>query len=496
MEATKRILVTGASGYVGGRLTTALRDRDYAVRCMARRPDLLAARLGPGVEVVSGDVLSPDSLAAALDGIDTAYYLIHSMGTHGDFADQDRQGAEAFARSAHAAGVRRIVYLGGLGDGAGLSDHLESRHEVGEILRNCGVQTLEFRASIIIGSGSLSFEMIRALVAKLPVMLTPKWVHTEAQPIAIEDVVDYLLAALDFEGDDSEVFEIGGADRASYRDIMAEYANQVGLRRHFLGVPVLTPALSSRWLGLVTPIYARVGQKLIDGVRNETVVKDDRARRVFQIQPRTLSQAIIRARHNEERMFAQTRWSDALSSSGAPASWGGERIGSRIVDSRTIDVTLSPEAAFVPIRRIGGKSGWYYGNILWRIRGWLDLLLGGPGMRRGRRDPETPIVGDTLDFWRVEAYEPKRLLRLYAEMKVPGRAWLQFEVEPTELGSRIRQTAIFEPRGLVGPLYWYSLYAVHNIMFDGMLRRIAERAAATADSDDIPVDASTSVRAA
>lgn len=473
----ERILVTGASGYLGGRLLETLEKSGRRVRCMARRPDLLVARVAKDTEVVYGDVLEPESLHAALEGVGTAFYLIHSMGSRGDFEEEDRRAARAFAAAATKAGVRRIVYLGGLGEGGNLSKHLASRQEVGRILRDSGTPTIEFRASIVIGSGSMSFEMIRALVGKLPVMITPKWVGSLAQPIAIEDVTAYLVAAIDYEGAGSEVFEIGGADQASYQDIMAEYARQRGLRRRFISVPVLTPRLSSLWLGLVTPIYARVGRKLIDSLSNDTVVRDAKASQAFAVRSRGLREAIERALSNEDRAFAQTRWSDALSSSGAPAAWGGVGVGSRIVDSRSIDVAASPEEAFGPIRCIGGEAGWYYADFLWRLRGWADLVAGGPGMRRGRRDPETPTAGDALDFWRVEAYAQNELLRLFAEMIVPGRAWLQFEVEPLSGGSRITQTAIFEPRGLLGSLYWYALFPIHKAIFAGMLRRIGERAA-------------------
>lgn len=477
-----RILLTGASGYLGGRLLHVLEKSGAEVRCMARRPDLLVSRVAPETEVVYGDLLKPESLAKALAGIETTFYLVHSMGSQGDFEAEDRRAATAFAAAAKAAGVRRIIYLGGLGEGSDLSRHLASRQEVGRILRESGVQTIEFRASIIIGSGSLSFEMIRALVHKLPVMITPKWVGSLAQPIAIEDVVEYMVAAIHHEGARSEVYEIGGADKASYRDIMAEYARQRGLRRYFITVPVLTPRLSSLWLGLVTPIYARVGRKLIDSLSNDTVAHDDKALKAFAVRPRGLAEAIKRAFANEDRAFAQTRWSDALSSSGSPAAWGGVSVGSRIIDSRTIDVAVSPERAFAPIRRIGGRTGWYHSTFLWQLRGWADLLVGGPGMRRGRRDQDTPAVGDALDFWRIEEFESNRVLRLFAEMKIPGRAWLQFEVEPLDGGCRIRQTAIFEPRGLGGSLYWYILYPIHKMIFAGMLRRIGELAAVPNDS--------------
>jgi len=467
-------LVTGASGYVGGRLVRELENRGERLRCIARRPEFLRPKLGAGIEIVRGDALDIQSLRAAVAGVDVAYYLIHSMGSRGDFEREDRQAAMNFAAAANEAGVRRIVYLGGLGHEPGLSRHLRSRQEVGRILRDSGVPTIELRASIIIGSGSLSFEMVRALVQKLPVMITPRWVSQRTQPLAIEDLIAYLVGALDVGVDGSVVVEIGGADQVSYMDIMKEYGRQRGLRRFMIRVPVLSPRLSSLWLGLITPLYARVGSELIDSVRNATIVEDDSARRLFpSIEPRGIGEAVRRALLNEDREFALSRWSDALSS-GDTREWGGARLGSRIVDSRSVHVPVPPTEAFAPIRRIGGDTGWYYGNVLWRLRGFLDLLVGGVGVRRGRRDPENLVPGDTLDFWRVEAVESDALLRLYAEMKLPGRAWLQFEVESEKDGSIVRQTATFDPVGLFGLAYWYSLYPLHQLVFAGMLRGVVK----------------------
>jgi hypothetical protein len=315
--------------------------------------------------------------------------------------------------------------------------------------------------------------MIRALVQRLPVMICPRWVEVKAQPIAIEDVIAYLVAAQDLPLEQSAVFEIGGPDQVSYGEIMQEYARQCGLRRWMIPVPVLTPHLSSLWLGLVTPIYARVGRKLIESMRNPTLVLDKSALTVFSIQPMGLKEAVKRALHHENLEYAATFWSDALSSSGKPASWGGVRFGTRLVDSRTVHVSVPPALAFAPIQRIGGSNGWYFASFLWQIRGFFDLLVGGVGLRRGRRDPDALVAGDALDFWRVESVEPDRRLNLVAEMKVPGRAWLQFEVEPTNHGSVIRQTAIFDPAGLSGLLYWYALYPIHYCIFKGMLRQIA-----------------------
>jgi uncharacterized protein YbjT (DUF2867 family) len=443
MEKKSIVLLTGASGYVGGRLLPELEAGGQSIRCLARKPKFLKQRVAPGTEVFQGDCLDPASLDPPMTGVDTAYYLVHSMGSSGNFEDLDIQAAAHFGAAAARAGVRRIIYLGGLGgEKEDLSPHLRSRQETGKELRAKGVPVIELRASIVLGSGSLSFELIRALVERLPIMICPSWVQVRAQPIAIEDLIAYLVEALLLEGDESRVFEIGGADQVSYADIMREYARQRGLRRVFLSVPVLTPRLSSLWLGLTTPVYARVGRKLIEGVRNPTVVSSDDA---------------------------------AISSVGYPKSWGGAKFGSRLVDSRTMRVSADAPAAFTPIRRIGGKRGWYYADWLWQLRGFLDLFVGGVGMRRGRRDPEELQVGDALDFWRVEVYETDRRLRLAAEMRLPGRAWLEYEVLPTRGGAEIRQTAVFDPIGLAGLLYWYGIFPLHKLTFEGTLRGIARR---------------------
>jgi uncharacterized protein YbjT (DUF2867 family) len=461
----------------------AAHTRHLCKRLRARFPELkiLVGRWGGEassdavVEIVAGDVQDSASLARALAGCDVAYYLVHSMGAGGEFEDADRRAATSFGRAARMAGVRRIIYLGGLGSGRTLSPHLASRQEVGRLLAVSGVPTIEFRASIVIGCGSLSFEIIRALVERLPVMVAPRWVRTPTQPIAVEDLIAYLLAGLDLDATESRVFEIGGADVVSYEGLMKEYAQQRGLRRLLLPVPVLSPALSSLWLGLVTPLYARVGRTLIDSLRNATVVTDDGAHWAFTMRPRGYREAIARALANEDRELAETRWSDAPSSGGLPRSWPGVRFASRFVDSRAIRVAAPPRVAFEPIARIGGSTGWYAGDSLWRLRGFLDRLTGGVGLRRGRRDPGHLIVGDALDCWRVEAIEPGRLLRLAAEMRLPGRAWLVFEVEPDVAGSVIRQTALFDPVGLRGLAYWCTLFPVYRLVFGGMLRGIGER---------------------
>jgi uncharacterized protein YbjT (DUF2867 family) len=484
---TRRVLLTGATGYVGGRLMRALEDRGHRVRCLARKPEHLASRVASQTDVVAGDVVSGEGLAEALSGVEMAYYLVHSMGSAGGFEEEDRRAAKNFGAAARAAGVRWIVYLGALADESQeLSPHLRSRLEVGRLLRDSGVSVIELRTSIVIGSGSLSFEMIRTLVEHLPVLVMPRWVSMPAQPVGIDDLLAYLLEALETEPTGNSIYEIGGADRMSYADLMREFARQRGLRRVMLPVPVLTPRLSSLWLGLVTPLYARIGRKMIDSIRHPTIVRNDAARRAFRVVPSDVRTAIARALENEQREFAETRWSDALSASGAtPPSFGGVRVGPRLVDSREVELPVPAPKAFAAVRRVGGRTGWYRHDWLWQLRGFLDLLVGGAGMRRGRRDPERVAIGDTIDCWRVTGFAPDRSLRLEAEMRLPGRAWLEFEVSPCEGGSRLRQTVAFQPSGLVGLAYWYGIYPLHAIVLRGMLQGIAGVVLA-ADSPSAP----------
>lgn len=478
-----RILLTGVTGYIGGRLVGELLRHECTVRCLARNLEYARARVGERCECIKADLLKPQSLAPAMDGIHTAYYLVHSMGTGESFEAEEGQAAKNFGRTAERAGVRRIIYLGGLGDDrTELSAHLRSRHRVGEELRTFNVQVIEFRASVVIGSGSLSFEMVRALVERLPLMITPRWVSVLTQPIAIGDLLQYLMAGLDVDVEGHAIFEIGGTDQVSYGDLMKEYARQRGLRRVMIPVPFLTPQLSSWWLGLVTPVYARVGRKLIDGIRFPTVVKDDSALRRFHVRPRDVSEAIASALRNEDQAIAATRWSDATSAGGLKDDGRPMRFGNRLVDTREAYVDVSPEEAFVPIRRIGGRTGYYYAGYLWRLRGFMDLLVGGVGIRRGRRDPEWVSIGDTIDWWRVECVEPNKCLRLRAEMKLPGRAWLEFEVQKKDQGSTIRQTAIFDPLGVLGLVYWYVTYPAHQLIFPGMLQGIVNEALSTRSS--------------
>ena len=476
------VLVTGATGYVGGRLVPRLLDRGQRVRVLARDPSRLAGRPWlDRVEVVVGDVLRPESLGPALANVDAAYYLIHSLGGGEDFRDRDRSAARAFGGAAAAAGVARIVYLGGLGEpGDDLSDHLRSRHETGAALGEAGVPVTEFRAGIVVGSGSLSFELIRHLTERLPAMICPRWVYTRTQPIGIRNVLDYLVAALDEPRSAGRVVEIGGADVVTYADMMLTYARVRGLRRLLVPVPVLTPRLSSYWVHWTTPVSAPVARPLIDGLRNDTVVGDPApARELFpDIRPMSYEEAVQRALRRVREGHIESSWSDALHSSlGDTEPVVLTQREGMLVERRQIHVDARPESVFASFTGLGGRRGWLYWNWAWRLRGVLDRLVGGVGFRRGRRDPDDLRVGDALDFWRVEALEPGRLLRLRAEMRLPGVAWLEYKSEPAPGGgTRLTQTAIFGPRGLGGLLYWYSVYPFHGAIFSNLVRRVGERA--------------------
>ena len=436
--------------------------------------------------MVAGDVLDAASLRRAMEGVEVAYYLVHSMETSTRFEALDRTAARNFAQAARAAGVRRIVYLGGLGSGDRLSPHLASRQEVGAILRSSGVPTIEFRASIVIGSGSASYELVRALVESLPLVIAPAWVETAAQPIAIEDVLEYLLAALEREDRRSAIFEIGGAEPVTYAEIIREYARQRGLRRPLLRSSLLTPRRSRFVLGLITPVYGQVAGALVEGLRNETVVPLARLAGGVPDPPpgaptsggASAHQRGFGIRGNELVGRVRVR---------PPARVAPTPFGRRLVASRVLRVNADSSDAFDPIQRIGGHTGWYAGNWFWRARGLLDTLSGGVGLRRGRRDAVDLRVGDTIDFWRVETLEQGRRLRLAAEMRIPGRLWLQFEIDPHDDGGvQVRQTTVFDPAGCVGLAYWYMLCPIHHLVFGRMLRGIGRvigrRASASPDS--------------
>jgi uncharacterized protein YbjT (DUF2867 family) len=485
MRAPERqqVLVTGATGYVGGRLVPLLVERGYRVRVLARDRDRLEGRPWlDRVELVLGDVLDPATLPAALDGVYAAYYLIHSMGSHGNFGQRDLRAARNFAQAAAETGVARIIYLGGLGKpGSELSEHLRSRQETGAALREAGVPVTEFRASILVGSGSVSFEMIRSLTERLPVMICPRWVYTRTQPIAIDDALTYLVAALETSESQGQIIEIGGRDVLTYRDMMLTYARLRGLRRFIIPVPLLTPRLSSYWVHLVTPIPSTIAQPLIKGLSVEVIVTDDRARRLFpQITPMDYETAVARALASLEAGEVETSWSDALvSSQGDTRAFIFTTQDGMLIEQRQCEVDVPASVVYAEFAALGGRKGWLAFNWLWRLRGVADRLAGGVGFRRGRRHPTSLRVGDAIDFWRVEAVEPDRLVRLRAEMKVPGRAWLQFQAET--LGAtrtRLIQTAFFAPKGLLGLLYWYLLWPVHGFIFSQLIRKVAAGAVA------------------
>lgn len=489
-----RVLVTGATGYIGGRLVPALLAAGHEVRCLARTPVKLAdRRWRADVEVVAGDAEDPDSVRSALAGIDAAYYLIHSMDGQGDFRARDRRAAEVFRDAAAAAGVGRIVYLGGLGSD-GLSDHLRSRHEVGRILADGPVPVTELRAAVIIGSGSVSFEMLRNLVDVLPVMVAPRWVETRCQPIAIRDILRYLVGVLDAGATAGGVFEVGGPDVLTYREMMQVQAEEAGLRRRVIvGVPVLTPKLSSLWVGLVTPLPTGLARPLVESLRTEVVVHDDRLRDLLSGDLLPFREAVRLALRRVQDLEVATTW--ATAQFGRPAlavpparddhaspqpedpDWSGGTI---LVDHRSVRSSASPEVLFQAVRGIGGDRG-YAADALWHVRGAVDALIGGIGLRRGRRHPDELSVGDALDFWRVEAIEPGHLLRLRAEMRIPGEAWLEFEVNPDgSSGSRLDQRARFHPRGLWGRVYWAALLPFHALIFPRMARRLVTTAESSA----------------
>ena len=485
----QRIAITGATGYIGGRLARRLLESGYSIRCLVRAPAKLQDRpwaTHPYVEIRQTDLADPPSVAANLAGCHAAFYLVHSMTSAGsDYATRDRELAANFALAAKQAGVTRIIYLGGLGEtGPGLSEHLSSRREVEEALGSTGVPVTVLRAAMIIGSGSASFEILRYLVERLPIMITPKWVSTPCQPIAVRNVIGYLLGALAEPQTAGRVFDIGGPEVLCYREIMRTMAEELGLKRRWvIPVPILTPRLSSYWIHLVTPLSHDIAKPLAEGLRNPVVCREDHIARLIPQTLLTVREAIRAALFKLAGHQVETSWLMAGPIPGDP-DWAG---GTVFRDTRELVIQAPAQAAFRAVCRVGGGHGWYAADWLWQVRGLMDSLAGGPGLRRGRRDPELVNFGEALDFWRVVGIERDRRLSLRAEMKLPGEALLEFRIQPT--GPRQcthTQTALFRPRGLLGLLYWYAVVPLHHIVFRGMSRGIQReslRIAATAGTD-------------
>jgi len=476
------VSVTGATGYVGGRLVPLLLDACFRVQCIVREPRKIADRpwrSHSDLTVEQGDLSDISVLTRQLTGCSAAYYLVHSMESSGkEYAKRDLTLAANFAAAAAAAGVQRIIYLGGLGEvGNGLSEHLSSRREVERVLAATGVRVTVFRAAMVIGSGSASFEILRYLVERLPVMVTPSWVKTESQPVAIADVLHWLVRCLSVPETAGMTLEIGGADVLPYRELMCIMAEELGLRRRvIIPLPILTPRLSSGWISLVTPVSYRIARPLAEGLRNRVVVTNDEVQRLMPHRALGVREAISQALEQVSGNSVDTRWSVAGPVPGDP-EWAG---GTVFIDERSIVIRTSAEEVFHAVSRIGGGHGWYAGDVLWRIRGWMDTLVGGPGLRRGRRDPDRVEFGETLDFWRVIGVERGRSLSLLAEMKLPGTATLNFAIAPEtgEIGTALTMTARFRPKGILGILYWYSVLPLHNVVFGGLLRGIKRQAEA------------------
>ncbi len=458
----------------------SLLDEGYRVRCIVREPRKLDLRpwvRDDRVEIAKCDLAIDDNLHEHLEGCDAAYYLIHSMEISGkEYADRDRKLAATFVKAAQRAQIQRIIYLGGLGEmGDGLSEHLSSRREVEQILSSSDIPCTVFRAAMIIGSGSASFEILRYLVERLPIMTTPKWVKTESQPIAIADVLHWLVRCLGVPETEGRTLEIGGADVHEYSELMRIMAEELKLpRRIIIPLPVLTPRLSSGWIALVTPVSYRIARPLAEGLKNKVVVTDNSVQELMPHEALGARDAIRRSLERIRMNAVTTRWSVAGPVPGDP-DWAG---GTLFEDQRTITINASPERVFRAVCKVGGGHGWYAADLLWRIRGWMDTLVGGPGLRRGRRDPEKIEFGESLDFWRVIGIEQNASLALRAEMKLPGTANLEFKLTPEGNSTRLQMTALFKPRGLLGLAYWYAVLPLHHFVFSGMLngiRRDAEK---------------------
>jgi uncharacterized protein YbjT (DUF2867 family) len=468
MDEIKKILLTGATGYVGGHLLKRLERDGYNVNCLVRNPRKLTVA-SPSTTIFHGDLLDASTIDEAFADVDCAYYMVHSMGDSMHFEARERDAAENFVRAARRAGIKRIVYLGGLGDEKNdLSPHLRSRHTVGRILRRSGIPTIELRASIVLGAGSVSFEMIRSLTEHLPVMVTPKWVSVEAQPIAIDDLLEYLAEAMNIDLKESMIAEIGGTDRVSYQDLMKEYARQRNLRRIMLPVPFLTPGLSSHWLGIVTPLYADIGRHLIEGVRNRTVVEHPETAGRFKVKPCGMATAIAEALEQEQLEFRQERWLRSFSGARNDPRHRVIRHRNLLIDYRRTETRQSPDKLYDVVSTFGGSNGMFAWKGLWRLRAFMDRLFGGTKQKLHADSSDPLKAGDDINFFHVELLDRDQRIRLKTDMKLPGEAWLEFGIEQTEHGSVLHHVVMYEPKGLSGLLYWYVTYPVHAIVFRGM----------------------------
>jgi uncharacterized protein YbjT (DUF2867 family) len=481
MVNKKLILLTGATGYVGGRLAPRLLDARYRVRCLVRDASRLRGHPWSNrVEIVEGDALIPESLDAALKDVSVAYYLIHGMQGNRASAERDMSAARNFSKAAERANIERIIYLGELVDPtANLSPYLRSRHETGSILRYGRVPVTEFRAGMIVGSGSVLFEMIRYLSEREPILVCPAWFFSTAQPIAIRDVLSYLIAALETDESIGKLIEIGGPTRLTYAEMLLQYAKERNLKRTLIRTPFNLPRLSAYWVHMVTPIHWRLVLPLIEGLRAQLIVHDDAAKKIFpNIKPIDFQTAVQLALGRINRDNVETSWSDALvTAMGDAKPYTFKVEEGMMLESRTLLLDLPADSIFRAYTGIGGARGWLYMDWAWAIRGWMDKAIGGVGIRRGRRHPDEIRAGESLDFWRVEAVEENRLLRLRAEMIVPGQAWLQFESIPQEDSKTLlTETAYYEPRGFWGFVYWYAMWPFHAFLFNGLIRRLASRA--------------------
>lgn len=479
------ILITGASGYIGSRLTKKLSQSNHFIRCLARQPENIKKRFeNLNVEIIQGDLLDPKSTDNLCEDIDIAYYLVHSLSEKNNFHKHEIECAKNFIKEASKSKIKKIIYLGGLGINKEetLSKHLTSRHQVGNILRSSNIPCIEFQASIIIGNGGVSYEIMKSLVERLPGMITPKWVSSLSQPIWIEDVISYLSMSINNNYNSTKIVQIGGPDIASYKKLMQIYAGIIGVKRLMVSVPVLTPRLSSLWLGLVTPVYARVGRKLIDSLTTDSIVTDPSSSKLYPINPISIEKAIILSLKDNIGNI-ESRWNDSISSSVPYSPKYNKQYKYKFKDIRKKFIPVDQLKAFEPINKIGGKNGWYFANFLWKTRGWIDLLVGGVGLRRNRRDDNSFTIGDTLDWWRICDSVPNQMVKFESEMKLPGKAFLKFELYPKCDGVLIQQTATFLTNRLIGVLYWKILFPVHVIIFKGMLSKIAKKAIALNNID-------------